>query len=454
MPRQLSMSYVSSQRRWTKKYKGRIYSVSCKQLGCPAGKEASSVAANAWWEKKQAQIDSEEKQGYSHPRSEAIVEAMEQNLGVTFATSEEAGQAFMELMLHHMGEGQHLPDWFHEAVLGPERLEQFRQGLGAMAGHPVLTERSIGQQVEQWLTVLRVSVSQKLMDEGRYDAYQRHIKIFERWLGTNTLVDLVNASKLEEWWAYLSLKVGEGAYSPSYARTIFMTTKQFISRLGELGLIPLPGNIRSRRFKFGDGPKAVDRLTIEEVKAMLAGCVNFSERTKLFLLLMLNCGMYQSDISDIGQDEVDWAKGTLSRPRSKTPKGPRVTYKLWPETLKLLRKFRAEASVPNDRGQSRVLLTEDDKPLVLYWLENEKMRRYDCIHAAFSRLCEKVKMKKPIKLLRKTSASELASHSVYGAYVQYFLAHSPKGVADRHYIKPDDAQFFEALDWLRKRYGL
>jgi integrase len=292
------------------------------------------------------------------------------------------------------------------------------------------------------------------MDEGRFDAYQRHIKIFERWLGANTLVDFINAPKLEEWWAYLSLKVSDSAYSPSYARTIFMTTKQFISRLGELGLIPLPGNIRSRRFKFGDGPKAVDRLTIEEVKTLLSGCNGFSERTKLFVLLMLNCGMYQSDISDIGEDEVDWVKGTLSRPRSKTPKGPRVTYKLWPETLELLRKFHAKTAVPNDRRQSRVLLTEDGKPLVLYWLEDGKMRRYDCIQSAFSRLFEKVKMKKPIKLLRKTSASELASHPVYGAYVQYFLAHSPKGVADRHYIKPDDDRFFEALDWLGKRYGL
>jgi integrase len=162
--------------------------------------------------------------------------------------------------------------------------------------------------------------------------------------------------------------------------------------------------------------------------------------------------MYQSDISDIGVDEIDWAAGTLSRPRSKTPKGQRVKYKLWPETLKLLKKFRAQTTVLNDRGQNRVLLTEDGNPLVNCWLENAKMRRYDCIHSAFTRLFEKVKLNRPIKLLRKTSASELASHPVYGAYVQYFLAHSPKGVADRHYIKPDDDQFFKALDWLRGRY--
>ncbi len=90
--------------------------------------------------------------------------------------------------------------------------------------------------------------------------------------------------------------------------------------------------------------------------------------------------------------------------------------------------------------------------LVRFWLEGGKMRRYDVVQSAFSRLWEKCGIKKPIKLLRKTSASELASHPTYGQYVQYFLGHSPKGVTDRHYIKPDDGQFFEALEWLRRRY--
>ena len=89
-----------------------------------------------------------------------------------------------------------------------------------------------------------------------------------------------------------------------------MTTKQFISRLGELGLIPLPGNIRSRRFKFGDGPKAVERLGLGDVKTPAARAPRFPDRTKLYVLLCLNCGMYQSDISDIGEDEVDWTAGT------------------------------------------------------------------------------------------------------------------------------------------------
>ena len=215
MPRQFHMTYVVSQKGGlTKKYKGSMYSVSCKQLDCSASRDASWAAANSWWEKTQAEIDAQAKaaQKPAHPRSDAIVQAMQENLGLTFDTTEQASQAFMELMLAAYGRG---PAPTRLANRGGHRPGE---GGGHTAGRPgadgrrhAPTERSVGKQVEQWLTVLRVSVGQKLMDEGRFDAYQRHVRIFERWVGTDTPVDALNAPKLEEWWACLSLKVGEGS---------------------------------------------------------------------------------------------------------------------------------------------------------------------------------------------------------------------------------------------------
>jgi hypothetical protein len=69
-----------------------------------------------------------------------------------------------------------------------------------------------------------------------------------------------------------------------------------------------------------------------------------SDRTKLYILLMLNCGMTQQDISDLLVTEVDWAAGAITRKRSKSAdhKGvPTVKYALCPETLRLLRQERA-----------------------------------------------------------------------------------------------------------------
>ena len=93
-----------------------------------------------------------------------------------------------------------------------------------------------------------------------------------------------------------------------------MTAKQFISRLAELRLIPLPGNIRSRRLRFNhSAPAKIETFTVEEVRQMLAAAQGLSERTKLYLLLMLNCGMYQNDIAELRNDEIDWKAGTIAR---------------------------------------------------------------------------------------------------------------------------------------------
>jgi hypothetical protein len=40
------MMWVPAQRRWIKKHCGKMYSVSCRQLGCAETKDASSNAAN------------------------------------------------------------------------------------------------------------------------------------------------------------------------------------------------------------------------------------------------------------------------------------------------------------------------------------------------------------------------------------------------------------------------
>ena len=71
-------------------------------------------------------------------------------------------------------------------------------------------------------------------------------------------------------------------------------------------------------------------FTKEEVTSLLADA---SDRTKLYILLMLNCGMTQKDIADLQVSEVDWREGRIIRKRSKTgdrENVPTVNYKLWP----------------------------------------------------------------------------------------------------------------------------
>ena len=429
MAKKLHMTWVPVSRRWRKAYKGKWYSVSCRQLNTEETKEASWKAANEWWERERGIAD-------SAPPSEADLRAnafrvwsMVQDWQVLDEDSRE------KLVDSLVGAGQY------------QKIKAQAEAMIQTTVKAVPPNRTINAQVEAWRTLLRGICQSGQMSEGRFDAYCRNIRNFVEWIGAETAIDAIDEAKLEGFFNHLSMQVGTEKYSPNYAHTLMMTAKQFISRLAEMKLIPLPGNIRSRRFRFNhSAPAKIETFTVAELRSMLAACNGFSEKTKLYLLLMLNCGMYQNDIAELLAEEVNWSKGTVTRARSKTRErhGPVVTYKLWPETLSLLRKHRAKGEL--------ALTTDEGKPLVRFWLEDGKMRRYDIIQSAWTRLAQKMGLKKirlGMKHLRKTSASLLGQHPQYKFYANHFLADSPRTVADRHYVVPSDKEFFTALDWLR-----
>ena len=76
--------------------------------------------------------------------------------------------------------------------------------------------------------------------------------------------------------------------------------------------------------------------TPEEIKDLLAVA---SDRTKLYILLALNCGMYQSDVGHLTLDEINLADGYIFWDREKEPTNEfRVRHDLWPETLAAIRR--------------------------------------------------------------------------------------------------------------------
>jgi integrase len=432
MARKLLMTWVPSERRWTKHYKGRNWSASCKQLKTAATKEASWEAANAWWQAKQKEIDTsppdEQTKGANAFRLWCITQDWKN-------FDDETRQRLIDSLL---GSGEY------------QKLKQQADTYKAAALQTSPTDRTVKFHVEAWIAFLRGACDAGQMSAGRFDAYHRKIRPFASWIGEHSAIDAIDEQKLEGFFSHLAVLVAARKYSPNYAHEILMTAKQFISRLAETKLIPLPGNIRSRRFKFNHSVTGnKETFTVEEVRQILAACDGFSERTKLYLLLMLNCGMMQNDIAELLKEEVHWSDGTITRARSKTRerKGPVVRYRLWPETFALLKKHRAKEG-------ELALTTDEGNPLVGERLEGEDYRKYDTIRSAWSRLAGKMGVKKirlGMKHLRKTSATLLAQHPQYKFYANHFLADSPRTVADRHYVTPNDEEFFLALEWLREQ---
>jgi hypothetical protein len=181
---------------------------------------------------------------------------------------------------------------------------------------------------------------------------------------------------------------------------------------------------------------------------------------------MANTGMQQKDISDLLKGQVNWTykqkelvDARITRRRSKTEHHddvPEVTYRLWPETAKLLETHQ-NGQATND--VDRMLLTAKGNPLVQAELRNGEGKRTDNVKSAYVRLLDKLKIPKSqgarkafqLKLIRKTSASLLEKHPIYGRYANHFLADSPRSIPDSHYVVPDQKNFDDALDWLRQQ---
>jgi hypothetical protein len=161
--------------------------------------------------------------------------------------------------------------------------------------------------------------------------------------------------------------------------------------------------------------------------------------------------MTQKDISDLRPNEVNWKQGTITRKRSKTARHenvPTVTYRLWKETFRLLCQERAQ-------GALTVLVNSEGGTLKVENLDaGGKLSKIDNVVSAFSRLKRRVKITKPLKLIRKTSATLLKSDKKFPGVEVVFLGHSPRSVADRHYAQVPQALLDEAIKWLGKQYGV
>lgn len=425
MARKLSMTWIPATRRWAKKYRNKMYFVSCRQLGTAETKEESAAAANAWWAAKVQEIE-------TAPPTAADRRANAFRIWTMVQTWKQLAEEDRERMVDSLvGEGQY------------RKIKAQAEAMIESAAMVTPEDRTVASQVETWMGLLRSACQSSQISEGLFDAYCRRIRPFVDWMSPGASIDAIDEAKLEAYYGHLSAQVRDGRYSPTSAHELMMTAKQFISRLATLKLIPLPANIRDRRFRFNhSAPAKIEVFAASEVRTILSAA---TDRTRLYLLLMLNCGMYQSDITELCQDEVDWERGTIKRARSKTRGrgGPVVTYKLWPETLALLRRFRSRGDL--------VLTTDDGNPLVKEWLEEGKYRKYDAVRSAWSRLTVKLdgKVRLGMKHLRKTSASLLGQHPQYKFYANHFLADSPRSVADRHYVVPSEDEFFAALEWLR-----
>jgi integrase len=362
------------------------------------------------------------------------------------------------LMEKYIVNGEPLPETLTHS-LPPARLQQVKDGIATLRGEPTAApDRTVQAHADIWLKDQQVRVEARQMSAARCANNRTCLEQFKTFLGPASDIGGIDADRLHAFYQHCLRQIAarhrddnEG-WSVAYARDVFSVAKAFVRSLAEKGVIDLPRNIGSKAFKFGSPAKAVKTWTVDEFRAAVEAAPG---KLKLALLLMANAGMTQEDISELRDSEVDWTAGRITRKRTKTAAHdnvPLVCYKLWPITFKLLKEYRS--------GRDRVLLTEQGEPYVRTKLrEDGKLSKADGFASNYVHLKTKLNktmpgFNRPLKELRKLGASLLESHEVYGRFHSYFLGHSPRTVADRHYVVPSQELFDQAVLWLGRQLGL
>jgi hypothetical protein len=444
------MGWVASQKRWVKKYRGKQYFVSPRQLGIKdSTKETSRTAANEWWKRKLESIEAapadSRQESWPSLRRKELADLHRSNGDVAAAKKVEA-QSDKEI---RNGFASQLADKIvaHKLGIDLDAIERVAVLEDRKTRNPADRNRTVRFHATEFLKHKETQAIAGVLSVGRWGALKTHIQIFQDWIGGDSAIDGITSQKVKGFYHHL---LESTDWTGVYKSTVFVSGKSFIRSLARDELIPLPSNLDSKDFRFPDNAKKIKTFTVDELKALLAAG---SERVRLYLLLMMNCGYYQKDISDLQHDEVDWKKGRIKRKRSKTEQHdevPTVDYPLWKETFRLLKRHRSQ-------DKDRVFLTSESKPLKQESIVAGVLVKTDNIQSAYRRLQDKMKLKpsqrKPLKLIRKTSANLLDSNKDYARYVSHFLGHAPQSMKDKHYTSGSVAIFDEAVKWLGKQYG-
>ena len=126
----------------------------------------------------------------------------------------------------------------------------------------------------------------------------------------------------------------------------------------------------------------VNRFTREEINILYSAA---SERTKTFMLLGLNCGFGQTEISSLQNSEIQMSNKRVVRKRTKT--SVHCEFTLRPQTIQMLKLHGNLDETPNDR----VFLSKSGHPLVREYFIDDKFKRTDVIRSAFIRLMKKTR---------------------------------------------------------------
>jgi len=452
--RQYKLQWLSASRRWRKQYKGKQYYF---PLLDGETKASSHYRCLQEWEAKKVEID-RDSQATTEPWLVSLLQGMQEDHRKNQDSARYvAATETLRLVRFAASNGVELPVDEDGNIIAATQLPA---GVLAARQHLDLYQdgllnalkASLGSPIPQhlpWETIEEQPIERTvgaLLDrfqESNLRVRQR-IKTLRRWCDECQDASEINSVYCRRYYDYIVEQVEQGKWTAGYGKVLFAAFTQFVRWLyKEVEILDrLPRNLDDLRIEAPN--RQVEVFDIRDVKRYVEAA---DGRLELYLLLMLNCGMTQIDISDLHPAEVDWDRGRVIRKRSKTKKregAPVCTYFLWPRTLELLKGFRSG-------DPKRVLLTKRGTSVAT---RSNGSNRTDSVQKTYQRFLRQLgEQGKPLRTFKKTSASLI--NSEFGLDVaQLFLGHAPRSIAQKHYIVEDDHRLEKPLRWLAGQYGL
>jgi len=416
------MTWIPKRQGWIKNYRGKIYTVSARQLKAYPTKDDSREAANQWWETKQAGLTLTT---FPHNRMADWYEA--QGDPETAKSLREDGAK---------GQLGHGMDWMGiseagRAVWG-ERFRQLKKDQK--------TNNTLKTCIDRFTDYKKQFIGVKV-SLGRWDNLRRYLSQFSDFCGSIPIENL-NGSVLSSYHAHLTKQIKADKFSEAYAHDSLAAVKQFVKWAWENNLVDeLPRNIKASDISITIEAQEIKTLTLDEIKGILAVGTG---SIRLYNLLCLNFGFTTIDISNLKRSELDLKRRVIIRKRTKTKKDkgvPTVEYALWDETVRLLKQLP-----PTDK--TYVFINGNGLQLVRRELHDDKISRVDSIAKDFQKWFTLNKIKDVSLKQFRSAASSLIANSEYARYYDYYLGHAPRGIGERNYAVPNNEVFSQLLTWL------
>jgi len=308
--------------------------------------------------------------------------------------------------------------------------------------------RTFGAKIDEFLGEKLLQARSGQRSCGRYVNLESRLIYFRNWHGAERSIDEISSGTLRDFYQHLMCQLSDEdatLKSTHSARDFFQIAKQFIRWLAENEHIAaMPSNIDSRQLVIETDEPDPKYMSPDQFRRLLDVS---TDRSKLYWLLMANCGMTQVDISEMKPSAIDWEKGILTYKRRKIKRKKTRkarTYKLWPETLELLRKLAK-------RSGSRALTTRTGTPLVNRTVKTDGRKVNGvAITNAFNRAKAEAGLDEFSATDIRNTVATVLRNSEHAHAVGLYLQHR-NNTTDAHYAADYDNALDAPLDFVRQR---